>query len=299
MPAAPQNLTQPRFAQGFSLAEGDVVALAGGTGMVKQNDMGHMETFLTLSAAGRHVAFRNISWQADTVYLRQRPLNFGSQLEFLNRIQATVIIAHFGHMESLDGTARLAEFVAAYEALLDEFTQRTPNIVLITPMPFAAQPDRPHVPDLTRHNPSVKAYASAICDLARRRELPCIDLVGFKSEGYTRDGVHLTPAGQAAWAGEVARQLLHQPPEFYVTRDGAFEDAEMETMRQAILGKNRLWQRHWRPTNWAFVYGDRQHVPSSHDHRPGQPRWFPAELDAILPHIQSAEREIFSLNERQ
>ncbi len=56
-----------------------------------------------------------------------------------------------------------------------------------------------------------------------------------------------------------------------------------------------LWRRHWRPTNWAFLYGNRQTQPSSKDHRPGKPRWFPIEVDAIIPRIEAAQARIFEL----
>ena len=43
------------------------------------------------------------------------------------------------------------------------------------------------------------------------------------------------------------------------------EESELEGIRQAIVEKNQLWFDNWRPMNWAFAYGDRQHVPFSHE----------------------------------
>ena len=62
-----------------------------------------------------------------------------------------------------------------------------------------------------------------------------------------------------------------------------------------IQKKNVLWRRHWRPTNWAFLYGNRQGQPSSGDHRPGKPRWFPEEINAIIPLIETSENDILEL----
>ena len=88
-----------------------------------------------------------------------------------------------------------------------------------------------------------------------------------------------------AWAHTVASQLTGE--EISVPA-GAYEDT-----RRLIQHKNILWRQHWRPTNWSFLYGNRQHVPSSKDHRPGQPRWFPEEVNALIPLIEKAEDAIW------
>ncbi|MEZ5301355.1 MAG: GDSL-type esterase/lipase family protein [Verrucomicrobiales bacterium] len=285
------------FAGKFALADGDVVVLTGGTDAVKAAEAGHLEALLTLSAADRRVFLRSMAWQADTVYRQQRPLNFASHRDELERIGATVVIAMFGQMEALDGAARLADFAAAYEALLDGYAGRTPRIVLVTPRPFEAVPGLPHAPDLTAHNADVAAYAQAIRDLGARRGYPVVDLAGFKAGPLTRDGIHLTPAGHWRVAFEIGAQLTGETPISQTAADenGAFADGRLEALRQAIARKEQLWHQHWRPTNWAFAYGDRQHVPSSHDHRPGMPRWFPAEIDSIIPLIDAQEERIAEL----
>ena len=50
--------------------------------------------------------------------------------------------------------------------------------------------------------------------------------------------------------------------------------------------------RYWRPTNWAFLYGNRQFVKSSHDHRDFKVRWFPAAVESIASPIDQSEVEI-------
>jgi hypothetical protein len=251
---------------------------------VKQAGAGYFEALLTASGA-RRVLFRDIAWQADTVYQQQRPRNFGTQLALLNRIHAAVVIANFGQMEALDGATRLSEFISAYETMLDEFAQRTPRIVLVPPHPFAPPPNS-HLPDLSARNGDVAAYSEAIRQLAERRGFLFADLGGFDPNGRTTDGVQLSPAGHRAWAEVVASQLLHR---------GIAYREDLDPIRAVIARKNMLWRQHWRPTNWSFLYGDRQHVPSSHDHRPGQPRWFPLEVDAIIPLIEQEEARIHAL----
>ena len=282
------------FGGRFELVDGDVVVFAGGTETVKQAEAGHLELLLTLSQPETELRFRSVAWQADTVYERQRPRNFGGQRELLDRIHASVIVCAFGQMESMDGPDRIPEFVAAYGALLDGFAGRTKRVVLLTPRPFARRQDRPELPDLTRHNEAVAAYGKAIRELAATRGFLCVDLGAFPSDGLTTDGLQLTPAGHWRLARAVAEQLTGAPQHSDIEAgdDGALPRPALEATRQHIVRKNKLWRQHWRPTNWAFAFGNRTHVPASHDHRPGQPRWLPKEIDGIIPLIGQAEDEI-------
>jgi len=277
-----------RFSNAFALAEDDVVAFVGSSAMVKQVESGALESLLTHAAGNRSVAFRDLSWQADTVYQRQRPRNFGSQVAMLDQVGATVIVSAFGQMEALDGIDRLPEFIRAYSKMLDDDVRPcTDKIVLITPFPFTRMNDKPHYPDMTRHNDAVAAYAAAIRELAKRRGWLAVDLSRFDASGLSVDGFQLNPEGHAQWATAVARQLLGE-------RATVLPES-WKTVHEQIQTKNILWRRYWRPTNWAFVYGNRQHVQSSQDHRPDKPRWFPEELNAIVPLIEEAETQIFDL----
>ncbi|MCY3927722.1 MAG: hypothetical protein OXG81_05570, partial [Acidobacteria bacterium] len=59
----------------LDLGEGEVVVLTGGTDMVHLQRAGFLETILTDAFADVHPTFRDLSWEADTVF-RQ-----GSSLE--------------------------------------------------------------------------------------------------------------------------------------------------------------------------------------------------------------------------
>ena len=114
----------------------------------------------------------------------------------------------------------------------------------------------------------------------------------------TRDGQHLTAAGQW-WASQIAAAKLQQiwgravplamaEPQWPEPQlSGAAEQ-----LRQKILKKNRYWMRYWRPTNWAFLYGNRQFVESSRDHRDFKVRWFPAAVESLASPIDQTEVEI-------
>ena len=186
-------------------------------------------------------------------------------------------------MEVLDGTTRLSEFIGAYERVLDEFAARSKRIVLVPPYPFA-MPDQPGLPELSSRNGDVAAYSEAIRQLAERRGCLFADVSSLNTTDLTTDGVQLSQRGHRVWAEAVVSQLRHEGI--------VYNAAQLDPLRIAIQRKNTLWRQHWRPSNWSFLYGNRQHVPSSHDHRPGQPRWFPREIDAIIPMIEAEENRI-------
>ena len=177
--AAPGLPSQtPRSVGGLVLEDDDVVAFLGGAGMVEQVRSAALETFLTHATAGR-VHFRDQSWQADTVYRRQRPLNFGSQGDMHERIGTTAVIASFGQMEAMDGVGRLPEFIQAYE----RFSRRRSSASHREnrshhPDPVHARrrqpaPPRPHRPQ--RRHPRLLARHRRACRtprLARRRPEP-------------------------------------------------------------------------------------------------------------------------------
>jgi hypothetical protein len=66
-------------------------------------------------------------------------------------------------------------------------------------------------------------------------------------------------------------------------------------LRAAVIEKDRLWFEFIRPTNWAFLGGDRTDQLSSRDHRDPKIRWFPKEMEQFQPLIAEADRGIDSL----
>ena len=54
---------------------------------------------------------------------------------------------------------------------------------------------------------------------------------------------------------------------------------------------------YYRPTNWAFLFGDRQNVPSSRDNEDPERRWFVEEIERILPLIAETDKKIWKYTE--
>ena len=207
-----------------------------------------------------------------------------------------------GQTESLDGPDRVVEFTAAYEQHLDQIAQYTKRIVLVTPVPFS-NPLGLDI-DIQKRNDSLAVYVDAIRKIGRDRKLPVVDLAkafgwGATPFAHSRNGMHLLPVGHWEAAQAFASQLGFADRvatiKWYDENEddpAGLEPLSAEKLRQAVGQKNDLWFRYWRPTNWAFLYGNRQQTPSSRDHdNPGR-RWFPEELQNALPHLVEAEQRI-------
>jgi hypothetical protein len=279
-----------------------VVVFTGGANTVAAQQNASLETLLTLAFVQRNARYRNLAWEGDTVFEQRREMNFGSWREQLKRVEATLIFSQFGQMESLQGKAALPKFIQAYEKLLDQLSNQTPRIVLISPMPF--EKAKAPLPDLSLHNEDARLYVEAIRELARQRNYWFVDLFApfrqpaRKAPPLTHDGLQLTPDGHWAMAREITRQLgLGQVTKHIDAdrADGMLKPDSAERLRQAIQAKNRLWFNYWRPMNWAFLHGDRIEQPSSRDYRDPKIRWFPAEMEKFMPLIEAKEKEIAGL----
>lgn len=112
------------------------------------------------------------------------------------------------------------------------------------------------------------------------------------------DGLQMSSIGHAVVAQVFAATLglggaIQSAGE--VEANGAWANPRYETLRQAIIVKNRLWFNYWRPQNWAFLGGDRIEQPSSRDHRDPKVRWFPAEMEKFRGLIDEKEAEVAML----
>jgi hypothetical protein len=274
----------------------DVVAFLGGANTLGIAASGHLETLMAVSHPELGLRFRNLAWEADTVFERPREVNWPSLPQLLKKYGITVAILDFGQAEALRGTNHLDEFARQYQSLLDSVATATPRIALVIPNRFEATP--PPLPDLTRHNHDLSAYSGAIRAIAERRGLPTIDLFDDHpgAPRLTSDGWHLNPIGQAQSAIRFVRSLgIPVSGKATLRQDGSFEDQAMENIRTTVVAKNDLWFRYWRPANWAFLGGDRTEQPSSRDHRDPRIRWFPQEMEQYPPLIAEEERKIQAL----
>lgn len=268
----------------FSLTGKDVVVFVGQENFVREQKAGVLEALLASGFQEEGPRFRSMAWEADTVYQQWRDLNFGSWEEQLKAAGATVVIAQFGQMESLDGVDRLAEFTSAYHRLLDQFSTRTAKVVLLSPMPFE-KPIAPFAPDLRKMNVQVEAYAEAVRKIADQRGAIFVDLIEpLKGGGdrLTTDGIHLTGVGLAVVAQVIGAKLVPH-----------VELSNRQDLQEAIVQKNQLWFDCWRPANWSFAYGDR--VNQMYGKSGGSEPSLQGAFERQLPFVLKADDRIHRL----
>ncbi len=278
----------------FQPKPGETIALMGGSVVFDMQHAGFFETRLHRQFPDLGLEVRNIAWQADTVYRQQRPMFFytetgdtreGSVPDQRARLEPGILLLRFGKMESLEGTEALPEFRDAYGRLLDALSKFSRRIVLVAPEPFFAT--GPAADEMEARNEVLEKYVEAIRDLAKARGFLFADLFhplqAEPADLLSRTGIDLTSEGQERLALALADALELEPaPETDPERDAL--------IRRHVIAKNQLWHQYYRPTNWAFLFGDRQHVPSSRDHRDANRRWFVEELNR-LPGLIAAEEE--------
>lgn len=289
----------PAFADGvFDPRPGETVSFLGGTDIHELDRHPDLELTFHLAWPDRGLHLRNLAWQGDTIYYQARPRFFytragdpqpGSVPDHRERTRPGIVFLGFGKMESLEGSGRLAAFLGAYGEALDLLRPLTGRIVLVTPAPFFAT--GPAASLAAKRNETLAAYADGIRSLAAARGLLLVDLFGAMSEqadpAWSANGVHLSTAGQREAAAQIARQLR-----FPAFPAAVGDSAVAQSLRQAIGRKNQLWWQYYRPSNWAFLFGDRQHVPASRDPEDRDQRWFVREIDSLPGLIAETEADI-------
>lgn len=281
----------PPFPEGrFEPRPGETLAWIGGTEIRELDRHGFLEVALHRAWPGHVLRWRNLAWEGDTVFRQARPMYFytekgdpqpGSLPDHRERTAPGIVLLCFGKMESLEGADRLPDFLAAYAGVLDDLVPLTPRLVLVEPPPFF--PSGPAAGLASSRNATLAAYAEGIAGLARERGLLLLRSGSVEwNPNMSDDGVHLNASGHRAWAAGLLEKMG-------LVRDPGPPPL---ALRESIARKNLLWQQYYRPTNWAFLFGDRQHVPASRDVEQREERWFVREIDALPALIAEAEADI-------
>lgn len=294
-PVVDERMWKPRaFSDGqFDIRDGETVTFIGGSEMEEMAEAGYFEAHLQRAYSDKRPQVRSIAWSADTVYRQQRPMFFftaegdtreGSLPDGRKRIEPGVMIVQFGKMESLDGEEALPDFEKACEKLIGELKKISPRIVMVSPSPFFET--GPAAKLAEERNRTLEKYTTALRSISAKHETLFVDIGAGLDAGdktLSRNGIHLSEKGKQVAAGALAAALWD------------FDNKEVTTggLRSAIRKKNFLWQQYFRPTNWAFLYGDRQHVPSSRGHKDTDRRWFIEELNQLPGRIAAADSDIW------
>lgn len=285
---APKTALKP-FAGAFDIQDGEVIAVLGGTEAVGMMEEGRFEAALLLHARGRRVSLRNLAWQADTVFRQDRPMNFGDLRQQLRRCGATTVMLMFGREECLErGPDGVQPFYEALGKIVQACLEQTPRLVFIGPPPFE-KVDAP-LRDLSAKNAILASYGEPVLALAEQHQGLFVNVQADwpdNARGWTSDGLQLNSQGQRLLADILVRHLM--------PTDALPGDQQVAVLKPLLTIKNQLWHDYWRPTNWAFLHGDRTAQPSSRDHIDPSKRWFPAEMERYRDLIHAKEQELWRL----
>lgn len=292
-PAPPAN--GPRFIP----QPGETITLIGGTEAVALAESGELEALLLMAFPQTRFHFRSLAWEGDTVFRQDRPMNFGSLEQQLRRVNAGSVFVMFGRQECLErGKEGLEEFKVAFGKLLEEVEKVTPNIVVTGPTWFEPRGTGGALFErLELRNHELHGYLDAMGEVSQKHASLFLDpreLITDPQEAtMMSDGVNFSNYGARFRSHNILMMICRQLPR----HDAELANRGHGELRKSVQTKNRLWHDYWRPSNWAFLFGDRTQQPSSRDPVNPQLRFFPAEQEKYLPLLKDAEEKIFKLVE--
>lgn len=277
---------------------GETISFIGGTNTFDLQNQAYLEALLQIAYPQLKLKVRNLAWQGDTVFEQTRPRFFftktgdkqpGSTPDQRKRIKPGIVFVNFGKMESLETGGSLTAFNQAYQTFLDQLQTRSRRIVLVSPTPFF--PVGPASMLADERNKKLIPLESSIRSIAKKRNLLYLDLLTpllkKLDPSLSTDGIHLSDSGQRQVALLTARSL-----KFPIDPATAMDSPKLQALEQALRRKDFLWQQYYHPTNFPFLYGDRQSQPASRSHIDKDKRWFREEIGQIPGLISETENDI-------
>lgn len=251
----------------LAFIKGERLAFVGNSTAERMNLFGHFESFLHSRFPEQELVVRNFARPADEVGLRQRPGDYTRLGDPLAAFGADTLFCFFGYNESFAGPEGIDKFKQAYEAFLDEYSQKyprddagsKPRFVLVTPIAFEPTGDR-LLPSGKQENDNLKKYAEAVKAVADKRGLAFIDLFTPTQSAFTKEagmqftinGCHVNEAGDKLVAGLLDEAL------FTGANPGKPGTTDFEKLRAAVNDKSWVHLQDYRMLNGWYVYGGRR-----------------------------------------
>ncbi|MGC6425787.1 MAG: PVC-type heme-binding CxxCH protein [Akkermansiaceae bacterium] len=242
----------------FRFQKEDIISIIGNGLADRMQHAGWTETLLQAALPKHQLSFRNMSLTGDRANQYPRSRGFTPMNEYLQLVQADVVIAMFGYNESFD--RKPADYQKDLARLVRDIRRAQPNgesfprIVLCSPIAHENLND-PNLPSGRANNERLVAITEATRLAAQENGVafldlfnPSLELYAAHDEALTLNGIHLNAAGYKA-VGEVIASALSGK------RVTAF--ADHEKLRAAVLDKNWHWHNRYRATDGNDVWGGR------------------------------------------
>jgi putative membrane-bound dehydrogenase-like protein len=250
----------PQASKPFVFHKDDVVAVLGNGLADRMQHSPWVEAALQSHLKGLNVRFRDMGFSGDTVKSRPRSKGFTSEEDYLRHVAPTVIFMMFGYNESFAGPGGASE----YEKQLAELVERYRGLrkkegvdarfVLFSPIAYEST-GNPHLPDGTKHNANLAAFAQATERAAEATGATFVDLYtptaklfAARQGRFTVNGIHLNDAGYRELASIISQSLLGKP---------APSPAALRGLYAAALDKNWHWHNRYRATDGNDIWGTR------------------------------------------
>ncbi len=254
-------------AAGPIFEQGDHVAYIGNTLADRMQHDGWLETYLHALRPDHQFTFRNLGFSGDEINRRQRAANFGDADQWLDKVDADVILCFFGYNESFRGERGLEAFANELGKLIDGMRGREyngespPRLVMFSPIAHEDL-NSPHLPDGAANNANLTLYTDAMRTVCEAKGVPFVDLFAMSQTLYaqseeplTTNGVHLLDRGNRA----LARAILTTPgsPLANPAAGPLPSDEQIAKLRAAVLDKNYHWFSRYRVVDEYNVFGGR------------------------------------------
>ncbi len=240
----------------LQLKPGDHIAILGGGFADRMQHTSGFEAKLHKLYRDHDFVVRNLACAGDEVTTWHRSQDFGSQDEWLKRVEADVIFAFWGFNESFQGPDGLTKFKEDLAKWIDDkraqvYGKTTPRLALFSPAAVEGT-GSPDLPDAEPLNQNLALYAEAVEEIAREKSVPFVDLFQLSSEVFreqseqlTVNGLHLKRRGYKLLAGPMLAGLCGSNPKVG------------DNILNAVLDKNAKWFARYRTVDGYNVYGGR------------------------------------------
>jgi azurin/glucose/arabinose dehydrogenase/lysophospholipase L1-like esterase len=246
----------------LKLEKGDHVTIVGNALPERMNHFGYFESLLHSRFPKKNLVVRNIGYGGDVVddSKNLRVQNYGSRDDWLGRLETDVVIAMYGFNESFRGTDKLDAFRKEVENFVKHVTgseyhgTSSTRLALVSPIAFEDLND-PNLPDGSKQNKNLKAYTQAMQSVAKKHDVPFVNLFKPTRKAYQSDdqnwtfnAVHLREYGYRKLSWILDRRLFGERPS---------RNIDMDKLRAAINEKNQYWFDRYRVNDGYNVYGGR------------------------------------------